>query len=236
MISINGMPATNERLGMLAADFSGLKALDDIMEKVVTRLAASSRVQMTAARVESGSMSSSEFDYWFSEEVRRGLGMVLGVVRAKAVAKAEAAGAGSASSAVLRRTYRKEYAVALHIAGNRKRISNKHRVVDAPSGGASGRRRTRSVSKRTKDIREYYGPDRSFILRFFEGGTDVRTAKNRVGVSGRGSGATYGARGAMGARSFFSGVHTDMEEAAQQLGRTLADNVRSWVETQFNEG
>ena len=143
--------------------------LDDIMEKVVERLAASSRVQMTAARVSQGTMTSNEFDYWFSEEVRRGLGMVLGVVRAKAVAKAQAAGAGSASSAVLRRTYRKEYAVALHIAGNRKRISSKHRVVAASTGGASGRRRTRSVSKRTQDIREYYGPDRSFILRFFEG-------------------------------------------------------------------
>ena len=70
---------------MLAADFSGLKGLDDIMEKVVERLAASSRVQMTAARVSQGTMTSNEFDYWFSEEVRRGLGMVLGVVRAKAV-------------------------------------------------------------------------------------------------------------------------------------------------------
>ena len=71
--------------------------------------------------------------------------------------------------------------------------------------------------------------------RLYTPGTQKKrsVSKNRVGPSGRGSGASYGARGAMGARSFFAGVHSDMELAAQQLGRTLTEHVKSWIETEF---
>ena len=91
------------------------------------------------------------------------------------------------------------------------------------------------MGDRTRKINEYYGPDRGFILRFLEGGTDVRTATS-YGPSGKGSGATYGARGAIAPRSFFHGMGSDMEQAAQQLGHTLNGYVEKWLVRTFKEG
>lgn len=227
---IAGLNVTNNRVGNLMADFSGMKDLEKIVDKVLHRLALQENVQMSAGMVKDGSMSLQDFDGWFSELVRKELGKTLGIIRNKAVEKARRdAGAGSASTAVLRRMYKKEYTANVNIAGNRRRLSNRKRIY------IPGTQKKRSVSDRTRDLNEYYGPDRAFILRMLEGGTDVRTAGNRVGVSGRGSGATYGARGVLGARSFFAGVSSDMELAAQQLGRTLTDHVKSWIETEFKE-
>ena len=63
---------------------------------------------------------------------------------------------------------------------------------------------------------EYFGPDRGFILRFFEEGTDVRTAKSY--------GPTVAVQwlhgvdsGSIAPRSFFHSMSSDMEQAAQQL-------------------
>lgn len=222
-----GLNVTNSRIEGLSADFSGLNKLDEIIDDVLRRLVLRDNVQKSIEMVKGGSMSVQDFDGYFSEIVRKELGKTLGIIRNKAIEKASRAGAGSASTAITRRMYKDEYAGNNNILGNRKRISSRKRLY------TPGTQKKRSVSDRTRDLNEYYGPDRSFILRFFEGGTDVRTAKNRVGPSGRGSGATYGARGSMGARSFFAGVHSDMELAAQQLGRTLTGHVKSWIETEF---
>ena len=229
-----GLSQTNSQIAALKADFSGMIKLDSIVDKVLNRLALNARTQHYVAQVKSGQLRQGEFDYWFADEVRRELGKVLGIVRAKAVAKARAAGAGSAASAVLRRTYKNQYAAALHILGNRKRLSSRERVVQEPTGGNSGIRRIRTVSDRTKQIRKYYGPDRSFILRFLEEGTDVRTA-NPAGPTGRGSMATYGARGNISPRSFFHTLQSDMDMAAKQLGITLIGHVEKYIETQFEK-
>ncbi len=99
-------------------------------------------------------------------------------------------------------------------------------------GQRGGNRRLRS--KRTDKVIHYEGLDRGFILRFLEGGTDVRTAKS-YGPIGRGSMASWGARGNIAPRSFFHNMSSDMEQAAQQLGETLAGHVEKWIETQFKE-
>jgi hypothetical protein len=211
------------------ADFSGLKNLDKAVNSVLEKLKLDASTQTNLSMVRSGSMSREQFDGWFSELVRKELGKVLAIMRAKAVQKARDAGAGSASSAVLRRMYKGEFGGNINIGGNRGRISSRNRLYEP------GKIKPRYVSERTKDINEYYGPDRSFILRFLENGTDVRTAKS-YGPTGRGSRASWGARGSIDPRSFFHSMSSDMEQAAQQLGQTLKGYVETWIEKEFNEG
>ena len=233
--NFSGLNATNNRLALLQADFSGMKNLDKIINDTLKRLSMESRVQGNLALYKSGSMSREEFDGFFAELVRKELGKTLGIVRNKAIAKARQAGAGSAASAVLRRMYKSGKAGNINIAENRRRISSRDRVVPPPSGGKSGIRRERTVKPRTEQLRKYYGPDRGFVLRILEGGRDVYYATPE-GPTGPRSKATYGKRGSMGPRNFFfHQMQSDMELAAQQLGQTLIGAVEKWVEQQFTE-
>lgn len=224
-----GLSATNNRIDALRADFSGLEKLDKAISSVLNKLALKDNVQQQVAMVGIGKMSRENFDGWFSEVVRQELGKVLSIMRARAVQKARAVGAGSASSAVLRRMYREEYGGNINIATPRGRISNRTRNYQP------GWLKQRHVGDRTRKINEYYGPDRGFILRFLEGGTDVRTAKT-YGPTGKGSMASWGARGAIAPRSFFHTMQSDMEQAAQQLGHTLNGYVETWIDRKFKEG
>ena len=224
-----GLNVTNARVDMLRADFSGLKNLDNIISSVLNRLELQDNVSMQVQMVRSGAMSRANFDGWFAEVVRQELGKVLGVQRAKAMQKARQVGAGSASSAVLRRMYKDQYAGNINIASPRGRISSRTRNYQP------GWLKQRHVGDRTKKINEYYGPDRGFILRFLEGGTDVRTATS-YGPKGKGSMASWGARGSIAPRSFFHGMGADMEQAAQQLGHTLNGYVEKWLVRTFKEG
>lgn len=224
-----GLNATNNRIDALRADFSGLDKLDKAISSVLNRLALKDNVQQQVAMVGSGKMSRENFDGWFSEVVRQELGKVLAIMRARAVQKARAVGAGSASSAVLRRMYREEYGGNINIATPRGRMSSRTRNYQP------GWLKQRHVGDRTRKINEYYGPDRGFILRFLEGGTDVRTA-NTYGPTGKGSMASWGSRGAIAPRSFFHTMQSDMEQAAQQLGHTLTGHVENWIDRKFKEG
>lgn len=213
----------------LMADFSGLKNLEKAVDKVLERLQANPATQTNYSMAKSGAMSKEQFDGWFSELIRKELGKVLAIMRARAIEKARTQGrAGSASTAILRRTYKNEFTEALTIGGNRGRISSRKRVY------MPGTKKPRHVSDRTRDLNEYFGPDRSFILRFLEFGTDVRTAKT-FGPTGRRSTASYGARGAIAPRSFFHTMSSDMEQAAQQLGQTLTGYVEDWLEKEFKD-
>ena len=228
--NIPGLSATNRRIDGLMADFSGLQNLEKMVSSVLKRLELQPNVNQQVQLVRSGTMSRENFDGWFAEVVRQELGKVLGVQRAKAVQKARTqAKAGSASSAVLRRMYKDEFAGNINIASPRGRISSRTRNYQ------SGWLKPRYVGDRTKKINEYYGPDRGFILRFLEGGTDVRTATS-YGPKGKGSMASWGARGSIAPRSFFHGMGADMEQAAQQLGHTLNGYVEKWLVRTFKEG
>jgi hypothetical protein len=91
------------------------------------------------------------------------------------------------------------------------------------------------VKGRTKELREYYGPDRDFILRILEVGRDVFMATPE-GPTGRRSQATYGKRGSITPRNwFFHSMMSDMEQAAKQLGQTLTGAVEKWVQQEFTE-
>ena len=227
------LPASEARLNSLMADFSGLNNLEKVVDSVLERL----REQATGMRIAhaAGTISKESFDGYFSELIRTELGKVLAIQRAKAVQKARAAGAGSASSAVLRRMYKSGKEGNLNIASAGRRFSSRTRVVPEPDGGKSGIRRPRTMQPRTKKLQEYYGPDRGFVLRVLDGGRDVFYARPE-GPTGRRSGATYGRRGAIAPRNwFFHSMKSDMELAAQQLGETLVGAVEEWVEQQFNE-
>ena len=233
--SFKGLNVTNNRIGMLRADFSGLQNLDKVISSVLNRLSMTDSVNNRVAAVGNGTMSRQEFDGWMSELVRVELGKTLGIVRNKAVQKARAAGAGSASSAVLRRMYKSGREGNVNIARDNRRLSSRTRIVPEPDGGKSGIHRHRSVSKRTKELREYYGPDRSFVLRILESGRDVYMA-HAEGAIGPGSKATHGRRGAIAPRNwFFHSMRSDMEQAAQHLGYTLTTAVEKWIEQKFNE-
>ena len=227
--NIPGLSATNRRIDGLMADFSGLQNLEKMVSSVLKRLELQPNVNQQVQLVRSGTMSRENFDGWFSEVVRQELGKVLGVQRNKAVQKARAVGAGSASSAVLRRMYRKEFGGNSNIATPRGRMSSRTRNYQP------GWLKQRHVGDRTRKINEYYGPDRGFVLRFLEGGTDVRTAET-YGPTGKGSMASWGRRGAIAPRSFFHTMQSDMEQAAQQLGHTLTGHVENWIDRKFKEG
>ena len=227
--NIPGLNATNRRIDGLMADFSGLKNLEKMVNSVLHKLELQPNVHQQVQLVRGGTLSRENFDGWFSEVVRQELGKVLGVQRNKAVQKARAVGAGSASSAVLRRMYREEYCGNINIATPRGRMSSRTRNYQP------GWLKQRHVGDRTRKINEYYGPDRGFILRFLEGGTDVRTAET-YGPTGKGSMASWGSRGAIAPRSFFHTMQSDMEQAAQQLGHTLTGHVENWIDRKFKEG
>ena len=229
-----GLSVTNNRIDGLMADFSGLNNLEKIVSDVLNKIALRDDVSTRAGAVAGGSMAKHDFDVWFSELVRVELGKVLGIVRARAIDKARSAGAGSAQTAISRRMYKNDFAGNINIAGNRKRISSKRRVVPPPDGGKSGIHRDRTVKRRTKQLREYYGPDRDFILRILESGRDVFMAKPE-GPTGRRSKATYGRRVALASHTWFHSMQGDMEMAAQQLGETLTGAVEEWIETKFEE-
>ena len=226
---VAGLNVTNNRIDGLMADFSGLKNLEKAVDSVLRKLQLQDRVTQNVRMVKGGNMSMQEFDGWFSELVRVELGKVLAIMRARAVQKARTqANAGLASSAVLRRMYKDEYAANINIASPRGRISSRKRLYEP------GTKKPRHVGDRTRKINEYYGPDRGFILRFLEFGTDVRTART-FGPTGRGSTASWGARGNISPRSFFHTMKSDMEQAAKQLGQTLTGHVENWIEQQFKE-
>lgn len=225
MFTYTGLPKTNNRLSMLRADFSGLENLEEVIMQTLTRLKADPAVSFNVSSVYSGTDSISNFDNWFSEVVRKELGATLGKMRNKAMRLARSGGAGSASSAIRRRMYKDRFGGNINWATNR-RISNRKRVY------VEGTQRT--VSDRTRRINEYYGPDRSFILRWLNAGTDVRTV-DQPGRIGRGSQASWGRRGAIEPRNFFDRMGNDMNQAAEQLGKTLIGKVKEFVDKQFKE-
>lgn len=100
-----------------------------------------------------------------------------------------------------------------------------------------GNRRPRS--QRTVDLQSYAGPDRSFVLRFLNAGTNDRNVEfssnpkraevkrgSRGGdVSKYGKTVNTGRRGRIAPRNFFAdSSHTAMQKAAEQLS-TLIDEM-----------
>ena len=230
---LQALHATSGNVEFLRSEFQGLEKVNDIITDMLKKLQLKDNVRQQWNMVYNGTITIEQFDGWFAPIVRQELGKTLGIVRNKAIAKARAAGAKDAATAVSRRTYKDSFDGNINILGNRKRVSFKQRVYPAPTGGKSGILRKRSVQPRTVELYQYYGPDRSFILRFLENGTDIRTAKSS-GPTGNRSQATWGNRGSIGARNFFGQVKPEMDAAAKQLGSTLVNYVENWIDEVFD--
>lgn len=211
-------PLTSNRINMLAADFEGLANLDTIVNETMMRLAKKNKGLIMAAK--NGNISINDLDVTFEQIVRTELGATLGKMRNKAVKAAREGGAGSASVAVSRRMYKDRYAGNINWSPSRKRKSSTRRAY------AEGHQR--DISNRTRELNSYYGPDRDFILRFLNGGTDERYVDPK-GATGRGSKASWGRRGAITPRGFFHQIGADMELAAAELGETIVSRVEKLI-------
>ena len=88
------------------------------------------------------------------------------------------------------------------------------------------RRRNRYISSRTKQLYNYAGPSRSFVLRFIEGGTQNRIAGSKGNKRG-GSGN----RGKIKARDFMATAQTEMGKAPQHI----MDMISQITEQQFQK-
>lgn len=129
---------------------------------------------------------------------------------------------GHASSAVFRRSYRDEFGGNVNISGNGHKMSSNKRPWQP------GQILHRDISKRTRQINDYYGMDRAFILRILEVGRDSFMANSSTGATGRGSRATWGRRGPVTARGIMQGMAPRMERAADEVGRRIvkyAENI-----------
>lgn len=164
----------------------------------------------------------------FVNMARDELQKILTELRNKSIEKARAAGAGSASTAISRRLYKNGIGGNINIATSKKKKGGSGGVMSESYGGASGSRRNRNVSARTIQIRSYTGMDRAFILRWLNEGTDVRTTE-MPDVVGRGSGSTYGRRGAIAPRSFF-GETSDLDSAARTLSGALIEIAERYIQ------
>lgn len=74
------------------------------------------------------------------------------------------------------------------------------------------KRRNRHISDRTSAVARYAGPSRSFVLRFIQGGTDIRVAGSRGNNKGG-----HGNRGKIKARDFMAETQSGMMKASQHV-------------------
>lgn len=160
-----------------------------------------------------------ETDGALRDAVRSIVSEEISALRDKAKMAAEQAGGGSASGAVLRRSYQSRLGGAVHILGGRKKYSNDSR------GYTPGSQRT--VSQRTMTVNRYSGPDRAFILRFLNSGTTGREV-SAPSTTGRGSRSSWGYRGSIAARNFFSPMESEARSAsvraAEKIEQLIAKN------------
>lgn len=116
-----------------------------------------------------------------------------------------------ARNAVVKTTYKHNVFGGLLTIKNPRRTGKMGMGTDAhwTRGGKSGTWRTRTVGKRTIQLRSYEGKDRAFILRFINAGTDTRRSK-------------FGNRGSISGKNFFkpSSVQA-LEEASRNLGKRI---------------
>lgn len=146
------------------------------------------------------------------EKVRSVVRDELSALREKGKSAAMRAGAGSASGGVLRCSYSQRLGGSVHILGGKKKYSNDSRSYTPGT--------QRRVSQRTMQINRYSGADRAFILRFLNSGTKPREVE-RPSSSGRGSRSSWGRRGSIQGRNFFSQLESAAMSAGEQASKKI---------------
>lgn len=100
---------------------------------------------------------------------------------------------------------------------NRKSAVKKMALSGQATGGISGIRRKRYISKTTRRTRGYIGADRAFILRFINSGTQARHTQIRNPGMKK---SAY--RGSVSARNFFK---PRAESEITKSGRVLSERI-----------
>ena len=137
----------------------------------------------------------------------------------------------NAYKAVRMAVYRRIFGGQVNILQSR-RASNL-RLYEPPRKGTSdprGRGGNRVVrQERTTTMMSYQGKDRGFILRFLNGGTDVRSIHS-MGGRDLVNAPKGGNRGSIAPRNWFGQrSQQEMEQAAQQLDKMIDDIIQGII-------
>lgn len=218
------MPRANAQLHMLYDNYGELESALERINESLQKLYLSKAEIIASAKA--GYITEEDFDNRIADFIRIHIAREMRSLRYKGMRKArsniKSEDIGAASSAIMRRTYADRLAGNINIASPGKRMSRRHRKW---KGGHQ-----RDWSPRTETINKYYGPDRAFILRILESGRDEYMAQSYTGRKGRGSRATWGRRGALSARGFFTSLTPELAKAAQRLGQDVEQYVKNFFE------
>lgn len=137
----------------------------------------------------------------------------------------------NAYKAVRMAVYRRIFGGQVNILQSRK--ASNLRLYEPPRKGTSdprGRGGNRVVrQERTTTIMSYQGKDRGFILRFLNGGTDVRSIHS-MGGRDLVNAPKGGNRGSIAPRNWFGQrSQQEMEQAAQQLDKMIDDIIQGII-------
>lgn len=218
------MPNGTDQMGPLAVDSSKLQAQLAAFERMLDQMVidATRHVPLTQNDRE-------DYKQQLTDYVRMRIHGQLSLVRRHTIKHARSGyvaskdDRGAASTAIFRRSYQDEIGGNINIAGNKKRMSQKRRSWEP------GKKLKRDHTSRTATINRYYGLDRAFILRILEAGRDSYMAESGTGATGRGSKATWGRRGALAARGFFTDMASEMSHGADMI----AKSVERYIERNF---
>ena len=127
--------------------------------------------------------------------------------------------------------YRRIFGGQVNILQSRR--AGAMRLFEPPRKGTSdprGRGGNRVVrQERTTTIMSYQGKDRGFILRFLNGGTDVRSIHS-MGGRDLVNAPKGGNRGSIAPRNWFGQrSQQEMEQAAQQLDKMIDDIIQGII-------
>lgn len=216
------MPNANTQLGPLRADNSKLIEAIRGFEMMLDDMVIDAARQMPLTKGDKEDYRQQLTDY-VRERIHSQLSLVRKYtgMKARQGYKKNTPEIGAASTAVFRRSYQDVVGGNINISGNNKRMSRGRRPW---KGGHQ-----RDWSPDTERINKYFGLDRAFILRILESGRDGFMAESYTGKKGRGSRATWGRRGAMAARGFFS----EMEGAMNTSADIVARSVDRYIERKF---
>lgn len=137
----------------------------------------------------------------------------------------------NAYKAVRMAVYRRIFGGQVNILNSRK--ASNLRLYEPPRKGTSdprGRGGNRVVrQERTTTMMSYQGKDRGFILRFLNGGTDVRSIHS-MGGRDLVNAPKGGNRGSIAPRNWFGQrSQQEMEQAAQHLDKMIDDIIQGII-------
>lgn len=117
--------------------------------------------------------------------------------------------------------WRQSVGGSVSLYSSRKSSGRKAENPYRKGSGKTGRIVRRNISSRTQQINEYYGKDRSFILRWIASGTAIRTAGRRDRAMAEAN------RGRIDSDNFFDTAIDRMPSAQQNVNNVILNYIKS---------